>query len=44
MTSAPVTHLAQNCGDSSQLLASCGLDKLILFYDLRVGDEEKDLI
>ncbi len=42
MDSAPVTHLAQNCGDSNQLLASCGLDKVIYFYDLRVGNEEKN--
>ena len=42
MGSAPVTHLAQNYGNSSQLLASCGLDKHIFFYDLRVGNEEKN--
>lgn len=39
MISAPVTHLAQNRGESNHLLASCGLDKIINFYDLRVRVE-----
>lgn len=34
--SAPVTHIAQNGGDFGRLLASCGMDKFVYFYDLRV--------
>ena len=34
--SAPVTHIAHNGGDFGRLLASCGMDKYVYFYELRV--------